>query len=273
MKIDFQSDELRCGNLTIYPKLGQVKAASATIRLGPVNMRVLMTLIENQGRVVSRAELFDSVWKNQVVSDDTLTRCISDLRAQLGKHSGQAKLIKTLPKRGYQWIPEVRLISEELPLSKDHKHYLYWLIVAVVSLMILSTSALWIANQFLRPDQIRIALLPIQTGQPSQQIIAINIEDVLRSQILKTHKLRFLSSSVFANKPENPFQYLSREFGAQWVVEGKIRQYQDKIRVSLSLVDVRTALVVHTTTKDVDKQNPMYDDVCQLFIVELLHRL
>ncbi len=67
------------------------------IRLGPVNMRVLVTLIKQQGKVVSRSELFDTVWENQFVSDDVLTRCISDLRALLAKHDTSQKWIETVP--------------------------------------------------------------------------------------------------------------------------------------------------------------------------------
>lgn len=276
MKIDTELDNCRCGNLYIYPKLGQIKVAGKTIRLGPVNMAVLMTLIDNQGQVVSRAQIFDRVWKNQTVSDDTLTRCISDLRTQLGQYSDQAQLIETLPKRGYQWLPEVRPLGDsvEPPLIKNKSiHYIYRVLLGITALLILSTSVLWVANQIVRPDKIRIALIPIQTQQPSHLPMAADLEDLLHVQILKTNTLRFLSASAFASHSEQPFPYLSREFGTQWIIEGRIRQYQDKIRISLSLVDARTAIVSHTVTEDIDTSNPKLDDFCHLFIADVLRFL
>ena len=106
MEINF-NENLITANLIICPSHGQVIIDKAVHRISPINMKVLMLLIKNQGQVVNRNQVFDSVWANQEVSDDTLTRCISDLRAQIGKDT-----IKTLPKRGYQWIPEVKQFAD-----------------------------------------------------------------------------------------------------------------------------------------------------------------
>lgn len=93
----------------VYPSSGQLQRASDELRLGPVAMQVLVALLDRPGQVVTRTELFDLVWKNQEVSDDALTRCISDLRAMLGHHQTDAPLIQTLPKRGYRWLPAVEV--------------------------------------------------------------------------------------------------------------------------------------------------------------------
>jgi DNA-binding winged helix-turn-helix (wHTH) protein len=102
--------EYQCGDLRICPSLGTITSASgASVRLGPVNMRVLEALLAGAGDVVSRSDLFKAVWKNQVVSDDALTRCIADIRAELRTFSGQDNWIETLPKRGYRWLIETDL--------------------------------------------------------------------------------------------------------------------------------------------------------------------
>lgn len=95
----------------VYPSSGQLQRASDELRLGPVAMQVLVALLDRPGQVVTRTELFDLVWKNQEVSDDALTRCISDLRAMLGHHQTDAPLIQTLPKRGYRWLPAVEVLE------------------------------------------------------------------------------------------------------------------------------------------------------------------
>jgi len=273
MREDKEQNNFSSADLAIYPRRGQIKVAGVVIRLGPVNMQVLMTLIENQGQVVSRAKLFDKVWKNQIVSDDTLTRCISDLRIQLGQHSQQDKLIETLPKRGYQWLPVVTAIvdAKESAKASQKKSYLYWLMVSIIGLSILSTTVLWIANSVIRADQVRIALMPIRAKQTINQSQASDVEDLLRMKILKTRALRLLSSSVFINQSETSFEYLSREFNAQWIIEGRIRSVQNKVRVSLSLVDARTALVIHTLVQDIDYAD--LNDFCNLFVADMLKLL
>ncbi|WP_196141054.1 winged helix-turn-helix domain-containing protein [Aliikangiella sp. G2MR2-5] len=105
------------GNLTIYPQTGQVDTAIGKERIGPINMQVLTCLLEQQGKVVSRNELFETIWTNQIVSDDVLTRCISDLRKLLKTHCPSTQFIETLPKRGYRWVPQVE--KRELQAPSD----------------------------------------------------------------------------------------------------------------------------------------------------------
>jgi DNA-binding winged helix-turn-helix (wHTH) protein len=101
-----------CGDLKICPVLGQVTTAGgATARLGPVNMKVLEALLIRSGSVVSRGELYQAVWRNQVVGEDALTRCISDIRAELRSLSARDDWIETVPKRGYRWLGEVSEMS------------------------------------------------------------------------------------------------------------------------------------------------------------------
>ncbi len=104
----------RSSDLTVYPDLGYIENSQGdNQRLGPVNMRVLTYLLEHQGKVVSRNELFDNIWTNQTVSDDTLTRSVSDIRANLAKLSTQGPFIETLPKRGYRWKQEVNPVEPD----------------------------------------------------------------------------------------------------------------------------------------------------------------
>ena len=62
--------DYQCGELRISPALGFVSNGQGeSIRLGPVNMKVLATLLAQPGSMVSRGELFEGVWRNQVVSE------------------------------------------------------------------------------------------------------------------------------------------------------------------------------------------------------------
>jgi len=55
--------------------------------------------VENAGRLISKDEIIRAVWSNVVVSDESLTRCISDVRAALADE--RQRIIKTVPRRGY----------------------------------------------------------------------------------------------------------------------------------------------------------------------------
>lgn len=79
-------------------------------------MAVLGVLTEHPGRVVSRDELLEKVWSGVVVTEHTLSRCIYQLRHELGKignEPGHATFnpIETLPKRGYRLLAEFETLS------------------------------------------------------------------------------------------------------------------------------------------------------------------
>lgn len=273
-----ENSVFRSGDLAVYPRSGQIEIQGKVVSLGLVNMQVLVTLLEYGGEVVGRAEIFDRVWKNQTVSDDTLTRCISEIRSQLGRYSSHSKLIETLPKRGYRWVPEVlREPEENVNASTPHKgvFQIGWKRASVLAftglalLLLFTMSVLWVIDTSIRPELVRVALIPVYTNQPNQDSMAADIDDLLREQLLATKNLRFFARSTAGNDLQNHFPYLSRELNAQWIIEGNVRQKQDKLRVSLSLVDAKTALVVYTLTQDLDNDPSQLKKVCTSFIGEI----
>ena len=69
------------------------------LHLRPKAFRVLEFLLENNGRLVSKAELHDAAWAQSVVTDDSLAHCIADIRHALGDSGFE--MIRTVPRRGY----------------------------------------------------------------------------------------------------------------------------------------------------------------------------
>src|ERR1700731_4067960 len=76
--------------------------------LRPKSFDVLRYLVEHSSRVIGKEELIDAVWPNVTVTDESLTRCISDVRHVLGDASQE--IIKTVPKRGYLLDVEVSVV-------------------------------------------------------------------------------------------------------------------------------------------------------------------
>lgn len=70
------------------------------IPLRPKTLAVLRVLVEKSGQVVSREELFQTVWGGTIVSDNVLKVCISEIREALGDDRTKPRFIETLPKQG-----------------------------------------------------------------------------------------------------------------------------------------------------------------------------
>jgi TolB-like protein len=187
-------------------------------------------------------------------------------------------LIETLPKRGYRWLPEITdepgedRRDEVIRAATRSNRWRRFLLVGSASLVLLllfSTSFLWLVDRYYKPELVRVALIPIYVDKPIHDSIAANLGDMLRDKLLATNNLRFLAKSALSTQAQKPFSYYSREFGTRWIIEGDVRQKQDKLRISLSLVDANTALVVHTLTRDVGKELSQLDLVCSLFVEKI----
>ena len=86
------------GRLEIQPERRQVLQDGLPVSLGARAFDVLHTLFERSGRVVSRAELLDTVWPDLPVEDNNLTVQIGAIRKALG-----SDVVATVPGRGYRF--------------------------------------------------------------------------------------------------------------------------------------------------------------------------
>lgn len=265
------------GDLVVHPQSGDVVIQGEYVRLGLINMQVLVVLLEFGGEVVSRADFLDRVWKNQTVSDDVLTRCISELRTILSRHSSSPLLIETLPKRGYRWVPAVRTqetMVESDPVGPNEVSQSRWRSISLMfsggaMLLLLFVAILWGIELSYRTELVRVALIPMHVSRPELASIAADLDDTLRTRLLETENLRFIARSATAkNVRQDPYQ-LAQEFHAKWIIEGNIRHKNQGYHVSLNLVDVRTALVVYSLSRDIKDEPSELEKICATFLGEI----
>jgi DNA-binding winged helix-turn-helix (wHTH) protein len=101
----------------------ELRRDGAIIHIEPQVFGLLIHLVRNRDRVVSKDELIDVIWQGRIVSDATLTSRISAARRALGDSGNDQSLIRTLHKRGFRFVAEVESNKsapsaiEPLPLS------------------------------------------------------------------------------------------------------------------------------------------------------------
>jgi Tol biopolymer transport system component/DNA-binding winged helix-turn-helix (wHTH) protein len=107
-------------DFTLDAIAGILSRSGEEIELRPKSLQVLIYLVERPGRLVERAELMQTVWPDVAVTDESVTRCVADIRKALGDES--QRLIRTVPRRGYLfaapvatplfgWLPPGRTMS------------------------------------------------------------------------------------------------------------------------------------------------------------------
>lgn len=100
------------GTCLVEPDLNQIVGPQGAIRIEPKSMKVLLCLVQQPGRVVTRQELLDRVWEGTIVEENTLSRCVSQLRKAFGDSARQPRFIETIPKTGYRLIASIAWESQ-----------------------------------------------------------------------------------------------------------------------------------------------------------------
>src|ERR1700733_2685715 len=90
---------LRFGPFKLDLTRGCLRSGDQEVALRPKAFEVLIYLARNAGRLIPKEELFEAVWPNVIVSDDSIAQCIRELRDKLGDNNHS--LIKTVSRRGY----------------------------------------------------------------------------------------------------------------------------------------------------------------------------
>jgi len=277
--------EYRSGDLLVNADTGQVRnLEDGCVRLGPVKMKVLIALLQRPGEVVTRGEIFDAVWGNQVISEDALTRCVSDIRADLKKLSERDDLIETLPKRGYRWIAPVHEVTgpassnarnSDAALPADSPSYsartqirpgrlLFTGAVYLLALAAAASLIVWAIDQISGPGPAVIAVLPISASAAEQEMAA-QIENTLIEHLIGRENIEVLSRSAVDSRPANPFPFFYFEFGARWLIETQLRKTDAQVVLSMSIVDARTGIVQLQSTTPVDRgDNPAQHPIVEI---------
>jgi predicted ATPase/DNA-binding winged helix-turn-helix (wHTH) protein len=107
----------RFGQFTLDLRSGFLRHGEREIELRPKSFEVLCYLVENAGRLVPKEEIMGVVWPNVAVTDESLARCISDIRLALDDR--EQRIIRTVPRRGYRLA--VLTLANELEVMPERE--------------------------------------------------------------------------------------------------------------------------------------------------------
>src|SRR5204862_3193507 len=97
----------RFGQFALDARKRTVSRADSPVSLTPKAFDVLLFLVQNPNRLVTKEELLQAVWGDTFVEEGNLTQYISHLRKALGDNSEDTRLIVTIARKGYQFTADV----------------------------------------------------------------------------------------------------------------------------------------------------------------------
>jgi Tol biopolymer transport system component/DNA-binding winged helix-turn-helix (wHTH) protein len=102
------------GEFLLEPEEHRLTCLGEEIPLRPKSFDLLLFLVERHGHLVTKEDLLTAVWPDSYVTEGTLRQSVWEIREALGDHEEQQRLIKTMPKVGYQFVGEVKETKSEI---------------------------------------------------------------------------------------------------------------------------------------------------------------
>ena len=196
------SSVIRFGRFEIRPSERRLLDAGVDVTLGSRAFDLLLTLVEQRDRVVSKSELLERVWPGLVVEENNLTVQISTLRKVLG-----AAALNTVQGRGYRFV---------MPLPEA---------VDAVDTAVAGASA---SPVWPLPDKPSIAVLPFAnlSDAADQEYFSDGITEDILTELSRCHSLFVIArNSSFSYKGRAvDVRTVARELGVRYVLEGRDRK-------------------------------------------------
>jgi TolB-like protein/DNA-binding winged helix-turn-helix (wHTH) protein len=244
-------------------------------------MQVLVCLAARAGEVVPKERLMQAVWPDTFVTDDVLTRAISELRRVFDDDAKEQRVIQTIPKGGYRLIASVSFTDpapdvavpgpaapsraveapgdSDLISARSRARPRSWLGIWAIAL----TAVLLVAGLAWRrlsvgteASHVTIAVLPFELrgGEADREYLADGLtEETIASlgQIDPEHLSVIARTSTRAYKgTTKSVATIGRELGADYLVEGSVRIENRRLRVTSTLNRVRDQVQVWAWSYD-----------------------
>jgi TolB-like protein/DNA-binding winged helix-turn-helix (wHTH) protein/Tfp pilus assembly protein PilF len=279
----------RFGQFALDSRKRTVSRADSPVSLTPKAFDVLLFLVQNPNRLVTKEELLQAVWGDTFVEEGNLTQYISHLRKALEDNSEDTRFIVTIARKGYQFTPVVTVaeapdtaiqaalqVSTAESLLADTQPALrspadeavprvprQWWKAAVVGasavLLVVVCLGAWRYFGRMTPpssQKIMLAVLPYTnlTGDPNKEYLADGLTEQTISQLgrLNPEQLGVIArTSVmgYKNKDERLDQ-IGRDLSVHYVLESSLRESGSHIRITAQLIQVKDQ--THLWSQDYD---------------------
>ena len=208
-------ETLRFGNVVLDISRRSLRDGDgAEVALRPKSLDLLLALARNPGRIMSRDELFDAVWPDVTVTEDSIAQCVREVRRVIGDPDG--RVLRTIVKRGYclDVMVEVIALSGHAPVLET------------------------------RYDRPSLVVLPFQSipSDPNTERLADGIVEEITTALSRFRSLFVIArNSAFTFKGKSvDVRDVGRELGVRYVLEGSVREAAGQFRVTGQLVEAET---------------------------------
>ena len=228
----------KLGGVEVKPAENVLLLNGTVAHVEPKSMDVLLALAGAGQDLVSREDLITQVWPRGFVSDDVLTRCISQLRTALGDNPKSPEFIITIPRKGYR-------LAQAVESAKS--------------------------NQV----QDGAIVLPFQniSAEGSDDYVADGLTELLiarLSVVIEQPVISRTTAMTFKNT-DRDLASISGQLGVRWVIEGSVMQQGDRVQIVVQLIDAATDAHVwaETWSRPTEDLLTVLNEISRLIAVQI----
>jgi DNA-binding winged helix-turn-helix (wHTH) protein/Tol biopolymer transport system component len=119
--MDHKCFVFRFGDIEVKEREFLLIKSGEAAHVEPTAFRVLLLLLRNPGRLVTKDEILSMVWTDAAVSDNSLTRSIATLRRLLGDDKREPRYIATVHTVGYRFLCDVQVMTDVAGVVTEHE--------------------------------------------------------------------------------------------------------------------------------------------------------
>jgi len=267
---------IRIGAWRVDPALDEISRDGRNVKLEPRTMRLLVCLAQNAGQVLSVEQLLDQVWKDVVVTPNSVYHAVAELRRVLGDDAKEPSYIVNVLRRGYRlvapvapWVDAPPALAAEPPptASKEtpappapatrrspFRPLGIAVIVALVAILVLSyfvADKLWLSKRTSAIEDAHappstvvsdksIAILPFvdMSENKDQEYFAEGVAEEIIDRLSKVSELQVpaRTSSFYFRGKATKIPDIARELNVAHVLEGSLRKSGNHLRITAQLV-------------------------------------
>lgn len=215
---DFELDEA----------LAELRWKGSPVAVEPQVFELIKLLISLRGRVVTKDELFEQIWKNRFVSDASLSSCIRDARKALNDDGTTQRLIRTVHRRGFRFVGEVLEKNKTSAATRQQAEL--------------------VGDQNPNADDIlslpAVAVLPFETTSADEKdrYLAEGLSDEVTSSLSAWRHFPVVSSRTLPNSISHDIDQTATSSikGVRYILSGKFRRLGNRIKLNITLTDTET---------------------------------
>src|SRR5262245_10665556 len=249
---------------TLDPARGAVLRDGVEIELRTQSFAVLSHLASHAGRLVSKDELFDAIWDDAEVTQDSLVQCITEIRKALG--DDDHRIIKTVRRKGYRFVADISPVAPapqavpepdrnspriaSLPTVPLRTLWQSPLIALGVLIAVLVGGSGWLLWNYVRPRPPvtltmmavpSIVVLPFTSAHNGssesggERTLPHEIATQLR-RVPRGFKIVIRSAAAYQDKNLDS-KIVGRDLEVRYIVHGAMRRDGDAVHVNLQLIE------------------------------------